>query len=74
MYDAAILEGLFFQCAVMGMVDDSLSSSVMCESSSDDISPIMGPIRLVRVRLVVFISSILISVLLHVVGHRGRVM
>ena len=28
-YDAAILEGLFFQCAVMGMVVVSLSSSVV---------------------------------------------
>ena len=43
-------------------------------SSSDDISPIMGPIRLVRVRRVVLISSIFLSMLLHVVGHRGRVM
>ena len=58
MYDAAILEGLFFQCAVMGLVVVSLSSSVMWGSSSDDISPIMGPICLVRVRRVVLISSI----------------
>ncbi len=36
MYDVATCVGLFFQCAVIGIVADSLSSSRMCLSSSSE--------------------------------------
>ncbi len=73
-YNVVILVGLFFQCAVMAIVEVSLSSSIMWGFSSSVISPFMGPIHLVLVRRVPFTSSGGDCILLHVSGHQGRVM
>ncbi len=68
-YDVAILVALFFQCASMGIVCVSLSSSRKWVSSLSKICPSMWPICLVLVCCVVLISTVSFVLELHVSEH-----
>ncbi len=66
--------GVFFHCAVMGIVSVSLSKLTIYGSSLSVICPNSGPALFVLVCHVVLILSVSFVMTLHVSGHCGRLM